>query len=196
MDDGHNLSDPDEAAYMHGRLSQNAQNLSTWIKVSKPFKAWLYTEQSRVLFVNGGASSHIDHSPVVAASHHCAESLRAHHRGFVLRFTCQATSGDPRSMAVWLLGQLVRKSDDISFPLRHPCELSTNALAELIVECTRRQLRQTPVFCFINDIDLYEVNGGFEEDTRTVLTNLASITAYKDPGTHNFKLLVTSITQC
>ena len=149
-----------------------------------------------MLFVNGRAR---DDHPVSAVSAFSARYIRFLHLrdvGVVLNWFCgYFRHHDVYEMTLNLLGQLLSLSTaDLPIP-RLESKLNLAEAVGLFQTCILRQLRETPVFCFIDSITHYE-DKTQASDTKYLLDGLATLAASTKSELHGFKLLVTSATRC
>ena len=186
------------------RLKTNSQSKGNWLLHNKAFQAWLISDASSTLVVNGNAEGREHISPMSLVSAFLLQSLNGTDTASTISFFCGlhlAGHDDmrgPQGLARSLISQLLATmyaSDLAILENDFHQQLEAHAsdvamLMELFFSLVKRLPQEFVLFCVIDGISLFEKQQ-YEQETRIVFQKLSQIAQAESQG-GLFKLLLTS----
>lgn len=186
------------------RLKTNSQSRGNWLLHNKAFQAWLTSDASSILVVNGNAEGREHVSPMSLVSAFLLQSLKATDTASTISFFCglhlagHDDMSGPQGLARSLVSQLLAtmyESDLAMLETDFHQQLETHTsdvatLLDLFILLINRLPQDFVLFCVIDGISLFEKQH-YEQETRIVFQKLSQIAQAGSQG-GLFKLLLTS----
>ena len=186
------------------RLKTNSQSRGSWLLHNKAFQAWLISDASSTLVVNGNAEGREHISPMSLVSAFLLQSLSGTDTASTISFFCglhlagHDDMSGPQGLARSLISQLlatIYESDLAILEKDFHQQLEAHAsdvamLMELFSSLVNRLPQEFVLFCVIDGISLFEKQQ-YEQETRIVFQKLSQI-AQADSQGGLLKLLLTS----